>query len=211
MGILRMSRVFQAFLKNESALKRVLGRYVKSGLDVDDLAQETFLKAFAAEITTEIHDAKAFLFRVARNLALSKIKSKIYVTTVYLEDAGGTEALEDCTQGSVEGRIDGERKLYVFSKAVAQLPLEYQRAFLMRKVENLKLKQIATRLNVSVSTVEKRVAKALLLCDSYLRQQGYDPEEFGRSDIIKRQISRMDTHATAGSGSAPTRSGRSNR
>jgi RNA polymerase sigma-70 factor (ECF subfamily) len=69
--------------------------------------------------------------------------------------------------------------LFVLTQAVAQLPVECQRVFLMRKVEGLRVKQIATRLNVSVSTVEKRLARALLLCDRYLRQQGYDAAEFG--------------------------------
>lgn len=188
-----MSRILHTFLDNEPAVRRVVARYIFGPENISDLTQEVFLKAFAAEMTTEIHDPKAFIFRIAKNLALSEIKKKVNSTTDYLEDSGGTDVVIDSSQVTLDERIDGERKLYVFARAVALLPLECRRPFLMRKMENLKFKQIATRLNVSVSTIEKRVAKALVLCNSYLRQQGYNPEEFGAAPIAtkRRQVEAM--------------------
>lgn len=173
-----MSGILRAFLQHQAAIKRVLGRYVPPE-DRNDLLQETFLKAYAAEMTTPIQDAKAFLFRVAHNLALSELNKKSRSDTDYLEDLSGPEVLEDEKSGSVEAQIDGRRKLFVLTQALAHLPEECQRVFLMRKAEGLRVKQIATRLNVSVSTVEKRLAKALLLCNRHLRRQGFDPAEFG--------------------------------
>jgi RNA polymerase sigma-70 factor (ECF subfamily) len=173
-----MSRILRAFLRHREAIKRVLARYVPLE-DRNDILQEAFLKAYAAEMTTPVHDAKAFLFRVAKNLAISEMTKKSRRDTDYLEDLSGSEVLEDERSGSVEAQIDGKRKLFVLSQALAHLPEEYQRVFLMRKVEGLRVKQIATRLSVSVSTVEKRLAKALVLCDRQLRKQHYDPTEFG--------------------------------
>jgi RNA polymerase sigma factor (sigma-70 family) len=187
-----MSKILRAFLQHQAAIKRVLGRYV-SLEDRNDLLQEAFLKAYAAEMTTPIHDAKAFLFCVARNLALSEVTKKSRSETDYIEDLSGSQVFEDDRSGSVEALIDGRRKLFVLSQALARLPQECQRVFLMRKVEGLRIKQIATRLNVSVSTVEKRLAKALLLCNRHLRQQGYDPAEFGASAV---------THPRAGNGAS---------
>jgi RNA polymerase sigma factor (sigma-70 family) len=187
-----MSKILRAFLQHQAAIKRVLGRYV-SLEDRNDLLQEAFLKAYAAEMTTPIRDAKAFLFRVAKNLALSEVTKKSRSDTDYIEDLSGSQVFEDDRSGSVEALIDGRRKLFVLSQALAHLPEECQRVFLMRKVEGLRIKQIATRLNVSVSTVEKRLAKALLLCNRHLRQQGYDPAEFGASAV---------THPRAGNGAS---------
>lgn len=186
-----MSRVLRAFLHHQAAIKRVLARYVPLE-ERNDILQEAFLKAFAAEMTTPVRDAKAFLFRVAKNLAITEMTRKARRETDYLEDLSVSEVLEDERSGSVEGHIDGRRKLFVLSQALARLPEECQRVFLMRKVEELRVKQIATRLSVSVSTVEKRLAKALLLCDRYIRQQGYDPAEFGFP---------AGAHGRAGSGS----------
>jgi RNA polymerase sigma factor (sigma-70 family) len=173
-----MSGILRAFLQHQAAIKRVLGRYVPPE-DRNDLLQETFLKAYAAEMTTPIQDAKAFLFRVAHNLALSETTRKSRSDTDYLEDLSGSDVLEDEKSGSVEAQIDGRRKLFVLTQALAHLPEECQRVFLMRKVEGLRVKQIATRLNVSVSTVEKRLARALLLCHRHLRREGFDLAEFG--------------------------------
>lgn len=173
-----MSRVLRAFLQHQEAIRRVLSRYVPLE-DRNDILQEAFLKAFAAEMTTPVRNAKAFLFRVAKNLAITEMTKKSRRATDYLEDLGDSQVLEDERSGSVEAHIDGTRKLFVLSQALAHLPEEYQRVFLMRKVEGLRVKQIATRLSVSVSTVEKRLAKALILCDRQLRKQHYDPTEFG--------------------------------
>jgi RNA polymerase sigma factor (sigma-70 family) len=173
-----MSSILRAFLQHQAAIRRVLGRYVPPD-DRNDILQEAFLKAYAAEMTTPIQDAKAFLFRVAKNLAISEMTKKSRSDTDYLEDLSGSEVLEDDRSGTAEAHIDGRRKLFVLSQALAHLPEECQRVFLMRKMEGLRIKQIATRLNVSASTVEKRLAKALLLCNRHLRHQGYDPAEFG--------------------------------
>jgi RNA polymerase sigma-70 factor (ECF subfamily) len=186
-----MSRILRAFLRHQEAIKRVLARYVPPE-DRNDILQEAFLKAFAAEMTTPVQDPKAFLFRVAKNVAISEMTRKSRRDTDYLEDLSDSEVFEDERSGSVEAHIDGTRKLFVLSQALAHLPEEYQRVFLMRKLEGLRVKQIATRLSVSVSTVEKRLAKALVLCDRQLRKQRYDPAEFGLHAA---------THSRAGNGS----------
>lgn len=173
-----MSKILGAFLRHQAAIRRVLARYVPLE-DRNDILQEAFLKAFAAEMTTSVHNPKAFLFRVAKNLAISEMTKKCRTDTDYLEDLGMSDVLEDEHSAGLAAQLDGRRKLFVLAQAVAHLPAECRRVFLMRKVEGLRIKQIATRLTVSVSTVEKRLAKALLLCDRYLRQQGFDAQEFG--------------------------------
>ena len=168
-----MSKILQAFQEHEKSIKRIFARYCRRAEDIEDYTQETFLKAFAAETKTDIQNPKAFLLRVAQNLAFSEIKRKVNTNTDHYEDSGGEEVLQDERQVSIENQID------VATKVIASLPPDYRRALLMRKMEKLKFKQIATRLNVSLSTVEKRVAAALVMCNSLLREQGYDPEEFG--------------------------------
>ena len=174
-----MSKILQAFQEHEKSIKRIFARYCRRAEDIEDYTQETFLKAFAAETKTDIQNPKAFLLRVAQNLAFSEIKRKVNTNTDHYEDSGGEEVLQDERQVPIENQIDGQRKLVVAAKVIASLPPDYRRALLMRKMEKLKFKQIATRLNVSLSTVEKRVAAALVMCNSLLREQGYDPEEFG--------------------------------
>ncbi|PHR92442.1 MAG: RNA polymerase subunit sigma-24 [Robiginitomaculum sp.] len=186
-----MSKIYKAFQENEASIRRIVAKYRWRKEDVDDLTQETFLKSFAAEIKQEILNPKAFLFRVAKNVAISEVKKKRHSTTDFVEDLGGMEVYKDERHISAEDQLDARQKLFVFSQALATLPPECSRALIMRKIDGLKFKQIALRLDVSVSTIEKRVATALLRCNAYLKKNGYDPEDFGA-------VSKKRSHQNAG-------------
>ncbi|WP_411818587.1 sigma-70 family RNA polymerase sigma factor [Hyphococcus sp. DH-69] len=173
-----MSKILKSFQENEAGIRRYLSRFLKNRQDIDDSLQETFLKGFAAETKTDILEPKAFLYRVAKNVALYEIRKKQKNHVGYIEDFGGSELLEDTEQPSVSEQIDGRRKLYILSRAVATLPPQCRRAFLMRRVDGLRYKQIANRMNISVSAVEKHVANAVIKCNEYLLQQGLEPSEF---------------------------------
>lgn len=173
-----MTRMLKTFLANEAIVRRIIAKYRPNKDDVDDLAQEAFLKCYAASLKEEIRDAKALLFRVAKNVAISESRRKRYSVTSSIEDSGGTDVFTDMRQVPVDDALHSRKKLAVFVRALSTLPEVQRRALLMRKFEGLKFKQIATRLGVSVSTVEKRVASALLQCDAYMREQGYGLADF---------------------------------
>lgn len=187
-----MSRIFKTFLENETAVRRIFTRYFRQREDIEDLTQEIFLRCFAAEMKTDIVDPKAFLLRSAKNLAFSERKKKSRTTTDYVEDSGGLEVLVDEHGVSPESQLDSQRKLAALARALAQLPPQYRETFMMRKMGQLKLSQIATRLDLSVSMVQKRIATALVMCDASLRREGYDPAEFGRLGSTKPQAGDKD-------------------
>ncbi len=174
-----MSKIYKAFIENEQVIRKIAGKYFRQAEDIEDMVQETFLKSFSAEIKQEIHNPKAYLFQVAKNVCLSNIKKKYNKTTNSVEDFGGLEVYKDEGLVSAEDQLDSRRKLFVLSQALASLTPEYRRVIIMRKIDGLKFRQIALRLDVSVSTVEKRMAYALLRCNEFLRQNGYEHHEFG--------------------------------
>lgn len=59
------------------------------------------------------------------------------------------------------------------------LPPQCRRAFELRKVDGLSYKEIAKRMKLSPSTIEKHVATGLLKCMDTLRRKGYNPADFG--------------------------------
>lgn len=176
-----MSEIFKSFKENEQAIRRVLKGYFGETADIDDLTQETFLRCFAAESKSHIRQPKSYLFRAAKNLAVSEKRRKFRKTTDYLEDSGGADARVDESLITEEDRLDSQRKLALLAEAIASLPEQYRKAILMRKMEHLKLTQIAVRTNVTKRTAQKRVAVALDMCATYLQNKGYEPTEFGRS------------------------------
>jgi len=167
-----MSTILEAYLENELALKRFLRRFIKSREGIDDLAQEAFLRAFAAESDRMIESPKAFLFKVARNLALNELARQSAVTTEPLGDSQGQDVLEDSNQVAVDDAVDGRERIRVLARAIAALPPQCAKVFILRKMQGLSQKEIAARLNISVRTVENHVALGLVRCKAYMRAHG---------------------------------------
>ena len=176
-----MSAILDTYLENEMALKRFLRRFIKSREGVDDLAQEAFLRAFAAESERAITAPKAFLFKVAKNLALNELAKQSTATTEPLGDFDGQEVLEDSSQAAVDDAVDGRERIRVLARAIAALPPQCAKVFILRKMQGLSQKEIAARLDISVRTVENHVALGLVRCKAYMRAHGCAPDQSGGS------------------------------
>ena len=163
------SKLFKAYLVCEKPLKRFLRGFCSRTEDVEDLAQEAFLLAFNAERGKEIRSPKAYLFRVARNIALRDLTKKSNQLTDYLEDA-----IDDAFLGreaSSEEELIAQQKLEQCCKAVASLPEQCRRVFLLRKIHAHSHKEIAEQLGISPRTVEKHIAKGVDRFTDYMNNQ----------------------------------------
>jgi RNA polymerase sigma factor (sigma-70 family) len=157
----RPSSVSAAFIKHETFLKKFLGRFLHRPQDVDDAAQEAFLKAFAAEKTQIVRSPKSFLFQIAKNVALQELTKKSKMITDYIEDL--SDSAIPCEGRDLEDVIAAEQRLELFCRAAATLPPQCRRAFLMRKVYGL---------GISISTLEKHHTTGLKRCSEVMRKLG---------------------------------------
>jgi RNA polymerase sigma-70 factor (ECF subfamily) len=173
MSIPEQSAVSSAWLEHQTFLRRFLRRLLASPDDIDDVVQETFLRAYAAEQGSQIHTPRAFLFRIARNLALKELGKQSRLITSYIADLGATEVVTERT--CVEDQVAERERLAIFCSAAAALPMQCRRAFLLRKVYGLSQQEIAHELNISVSTVEKHLATGLVKCNAYMKARGHTP------------------------------------
>ncbi|MEM1434911.1 MAG: RNA polymerase sigma factor [Pseudomonadota bacterium] len=174
-----MSEIYRVFNQHKDALRRVIRRHSGPGQDPDELLQESFMRAFAAELKRRVENPRAFLFQVARNTALAELRrfknGPIDETADFSESVLLAEGASDDTAEVVDSR----RKLRVFTEAVAQLPPKCRQAFLLRRVDGLSFKQIANRMDISVSAAEKHVALGLTRCHAFMQRAGYSPSEIG--------------------------------
>lgn len=168
-----MSSILRSFLENERGLKRYLSRFLPRAQDVDDLAQETFLRAFA-EGGGQVNNPRAFLYRIARNLALNERDRMSHRVTTSMEDFPDPAVLGASDQVSVEETVEGRRKMAIFAEAISALPPQCRQVFILRKIHGLSQKEVALRLGLSVSTVEKHLASGLVKCSEFLRLRGYE-------------------------------------
>ncbi len=149
----------RTYLEHEPALKRFISRLIIRPQDVEDISQEVFLRAFKAEKTTDIHNPKAFLFKIAKNIALNELTRKSNQLTDFIEDNSHFEIRsQDC---SPEEKFGSRQKFETFCQALETLPPQCRKVFIMRKVYGFSHKEISKALGISTSTVEKHIATGL--------------------------------------------------
>jgi len=181
-NIAPLSKVTKAFLDNHAFIRKFLSRYLSNQQDIEDVAQEAYLHAFAAEQRKEngIDKPRAFLFRVAKNLAISRLRRKSHQITEYIEELSLPADPGDATDP--EREMAARQALGLYCEAVAALPEKCRQIFLLRKVHGLKHHEIAERLSISISSVEKYLRKGLIETRAYLRER----EEFHESPCEAR-------------------------
>ena len=151
----------------EAAIKRFIGKFLYRPEDIEDLAQETFLRAFNAVKFRELTHPRAYLFQVAKSIALKELSRKSRQLTDYIEEAVDTEFSDSV---ELEQEIAAERKVLKYCNAIASLPPQCRKVFLMRKVQGLSHKEISNALGISQSGVEKHVALGIKRVDSWLEE-----------------------------------------
>ena len=149
---LGLSRISQAFIEHNTFLKKFLKRFLQREQDIEDVVQEAYLKAYS----------------IAKNLAINELTRKSRQMTGYIEECHIPLQLE--ISDSVESEVEGQESLGIYCEAVAALPEKCRRVYLLRKVHGLPHKDIAERLGVSLSTVEKHLRLGTLSCRDYIRR-----------------------------------------
>lgn len=157
--------------------------------EVEDIIQETYVRACQANDQEQIRQPKAYLYKVARNLALDYVNKAETRLAVSQEDlADGVEVsgslLRDTTMKSVVSDAD----FATFCEAVRRLPKQQRRAFVLKKVYGYKQKEIAQIMQLSEKTVERHIALGMERCMEYLEVRGLSVNENRRNrDVMRRR------------------------
>ena len=131
--------------------------YYRSG-DVDiavDIAQETFLKIWKKQYRFDAKKTKSLLYKIAKGLFIDNIR-KQKVQTKYLKELKFNFKDEDSENCPEYMELKNN-----YEKSLTRLPEKQRVVFLMSRKDDLKYKEIAERLNLSVKAIEKRMSLAL--------------------------------------------------
>ena len=164
----RPSAVSQAFLTNQDAIKRFVSRFVFRQQDIEDVTQEAFLKAYNAELEKEIEHPKAYLFQIARNVALEGLRKKSSQIADHIVDFDENSITG--YESTVEVAMETQEYLGAFCEASAQLTPKCRRVFLMRKVYGFSYQELTERLGISLSTAEKHMRNGMLQTSAFMRE-----------------------------------------
>ena len=149
--------------KYEKAVYAVAYSYLRNVEDSRDLTQEVFIKAY-----DQLHSLKElakfgpWLSRIAVRLAIDKLR--VQKKSLPLPELGPVEETLTHSPGlsrmTLEDREELMHQLRLIIELVAKLPDYYWVAFILKYMEGLSNKEIASFLDVPVSTVEGRLHKA---------------------------------------------------
>ena len=163
-----LSGIYETFRSSESGLKRYLRRFFYREEDIDDMAQETFLKAYKYTQGRKIDFPKAYLYQVAKSVALRELTKTSRQLTDYMEEACEDEPE---TQASLEEEVIAGQAVTAFCSAIAELPPQCRKVFLMRKYQAMSQRQIAEELNISISAVEQHITIGIKRCKASVEKR----------------------------------------
>ncbi len=140
--------------------------YYKYGnrLDINDKVQEAFIKLWenCKDILPE--KARAFLFRVGKNMILNEFKHK-KVVLKYKE-----VLTKNYTNETPEFLLEQKQFYKKYQIALSNLSEEQRVAFLLNKVEGKRHKEIAEMLNITTRVVEYRIYSAFKLIKEQVKE-----------------------------------------
>ncbi len=154
-------RDFTVLYKSTLApLRRYLTRLLGNPNEAQDIAHDAYLRVYPTITEQPTRYPAALLYTAARRLAINRLKRRSISPVA--REAFSPETAASQTPG-VEQQVIARQELDLLEEAIAELPEGCRAVLLLRKVEMLSHREIAARLGIAVSTVEKQHARALRL------------------------------------------------
>lgn len=161
--------------KYQRKLTRLLSQFVRDPAEVEDVAQETFIKAYRALPSFRGDSAfYTWLYRIgintAKNYLVSQNRKAPMLQGVDSEDA------ENFEEGSVlremhtpESELMSKQVAQTVNQTLEELPEELRTAIMLREIEGLSYEDIANMMNCPIGTVRSRIFRAREAISDQLR------------------------------------------
>src|SRR4051812_14699135 len=129
---------------HEPILRGYLQKRFPSLPDHDDIVQEAYSRLLKAEGKGRLTSVKAFLFTVARNVAIDLLRRRQKAEHEPISEIDAMPVLEEVP--SVEESFERELRRKNLIEAIASLPDRCREVLMLRHLDGLAYKEIAVRL-----------------------------------------------------------------
>lgn len=133
-----------------------------------DLTQETYVKAFKLIKNEQIENKRAYLYKIAKHLVFDESrKKKNYSEVEYQDEYHNTKH-----EIQAEDIIQKDDKKKFLLQCIQKLPKRNKEAFYLFAIKGYSRKEIAIRMDISVSAVEKNIKRATIKIQEELEKKG---------------------------------------
>jgi len=161
-------------LKYQHRIMHLVNRYVKDPSEAQDVAQDTFIKAYRA--LADFRGESAFytwLYRIAINTAKNYLLSRSRRHFDYEIDVQDAEQVENAAQlkdmDTPDNLLMNEQIVKVIKDAIEKLPEEMRIAITLREFEGMSYEEIAEAMDCPIGTVRSRIFRAREAIDEKLQ------------------------------------------
>ncbi len=152
--------------KYQRKLARLLSRLIRDPAEVEDVAQETFIKAYRALGSFRGDSAfYTWLYRIgintAKNFLVSQGRRAPTRTEFDSEEAEGFEEGELLRDNNTPERVLLSKQIgETVNSAMEALPEELRTAIMLREIEGMSYEDIAKMMDCPIGTVRSRIFRA---------------------------------------------------
>jgi len=161
-------------IKYQHRIVHLVNRYVKDPFEAQDVAQDSFIKAYRA--IGDFRGESAFytwLYRIAINTAKNYLLSRSRRSFDYEIDVQDAEQVENAAQlkdmDTPENLLMNEQIVLVIKAAIEKLPEEMRIAITLREFEGMSYEEIAEAMDCPIGTVRSRIFRAREAIDEKLK------------------------------------------
>ena len=142
-------------------LVRWIAKRTSNADNAQDLAQDTFIKLLNKPMLyDDMRSPRAWLTKVAGNLMTDQLRRQVLERNYQ----SMLESMPESDYFSPEEQLELLNLLEQIDKLLTGLKAKEKKAFLMVRLDGMSYKDVANELKVSLSSVEKYIAKATLQC-----------------------------------------------
>jgi RNA polymerase sigma factor (sigma-70 family) len=162
-------------LPHEPALRAWLRGRRLNGLDIDDVIQETYARLIEAPAVEHILNAKNYAFQTANSVVAAELRQMKVVCIGSIADLEQLDIVS--LDPSPEHQAIDRNELSRLAEGIAALPEKMRRVFVMRRIHGFSQRDVALKMGISESTVEKHMARGLILMLDRFLNGGKGPEK----------------------------------
>lgn len=155
--------VERLFREHNASLLRFISARIGSEQEAREIAQEAYVHLLQLDRPGAVSFLQAFLFKTAANLAIDRLRQRgrrSHMVSLPEVDFAAFEL-------TPERQVSGEQAVRVLCEAVSQLPPKCRQAFLLHRLYDMRMEEIAERLGIGVCMARRYVARGL----EYVRQR----------------------------------------